>query len=74
MTLDRKSFKVLYRLIKESRITETEAYNMALSIFWMPSPMPYYADEQTVSVQPMPDAPQPVEVGGFLARAMNKEE
>ena len=71
-TVERKAWKGLYRLISERQISETEAYNIALAVFWNPPQMTYYEEPQTVTTQPVQDVPQPVEVHGFLGRVMNK--
>lgn len=74
-TIERKAWKPLYRLIRDGQITETEAYNLVLAVFWQP-PQMYYEDEpQTVQPQPLQDVPQPVEVQGFLGKVKaNKNE
>lgn len=63
MTVERKSWKPLYRMISEGQITEKEAYDIACGIFfqniqYVPIPTPIVDEEKPTET--------PVEVRGFM--------
>lgn len=63
MTVERKSWKPLYRMIAEGQITEKEAYDIACGIFfqniqYVPVPTPIVDDNNTTE--------NTVEVKGFV--------
>ena len=63
MTVERKSWKPLYRMISEGQITEKEAYDIACGIFfqniqYVPVPTPIVDDNNTTE--------NTVEVKGFV--------
>lgn len=64
MTIERKAFKTVYRLVADGEITENEAYSLVEAIFavnmqYVPVPTPVM-DEQE------PQIDSTVEVKGFL--------
>lgn len=63
MTVERKSWKPLFRMISEGQITEKEAYDIACGIFfqniqYVPVPTPIVDDNNTTE--------NTVEVKGFV--------
>lgn len=50
MTIERKAFKAIYKLIQSGNVTEKQAYDLCLAVFFMPPqiiPQPMEAQSET---------------------------